>query len=1044
MVRSVVPQAAQHAPLEASTHRERFDSRYIRCSRASAQAPVLVSTSIPVTMAFAAPRQHLQRLDLGGDAGVGGNTLPRPRSAAGIVIKRPASAAGMRPASAAASLHAHRPRVPAARKRPSPPPPPRPALSTPRDEVRRIHSAWFEVETMLADNQPRHVRERERRLRAYHAANSSGDGAPAAQDEYGRTAEDLDPRRMGNAGALGAPPARDAEGRVLSRVQKLDAVLGVLERSLLGTVAGGAAAPESPVDAASAAYVNALVAGRGAHSQVDEERAAVRIQFHARQRHRRRKRDEVSDAPPARKESKAARNRLRLMAEHEDIAARAEAEEAEAARAGRYTGKVINTALSRDEETGAPLLPHGKGPPPLTRALSAAALVGGGSSSGGGGGGGISSSSMIGVGGSVTTCIPDARFNRSLSQAVLAARANDGQRAAERFDSEHFEKLAHAAQLELIARGGKYAQRSAAALSFGTSVRAVRETRFFRETETQVHSSWWRERQGGGRGSGLAARRTRTSKADSDQRRRRGKPFDLASSIWAPRAKWSDSRSLLDTEQAALRRFELDFHRMLDLKIGELITRSDDDQGHDADGDGRSDEVEEVESVLWAHHTELFTLFTYYASLGGDLHAMGLNQWSAFLDDFGLVSNASKHCKKADLDRLFIAVDSRAAQLEKSGAWQQAAAVGVAKKKALGRVEWGAALVHIAISRYVLTREESDVSEALERLLTEDILPRTDALVLAPCNSFRAAHCYLEGPSEELRRREPLLRALFVQVNAFQAQEVTKKDEAQLLSLAEWLALLKALELISSDLTERDATLCFAWSRMLVVDGWSEQGRLKESCLPFEGLCVHAHRRLSHQLRSARGAHLSSRHCPFLPPCLYMHTCTCTCACTCLCMCMCMSRVTIVPACRTSFSFCICLLPLAFCFLQRPRLPRHVHTAASASAASLSSRRCPPTPRSRRREPPTRASPTPQATWSTCRWRTPITMRPSLRSVPPRGARSPRSPSSAASPTPSRSHSATSSAPSGAGKRRRRPRGSAGGNVGALPPRRRPVPPRKT
>ena len=59
--------------------------------------------------------------------------------------------------------------------------------------------------------------------------------------------------------------------------------------------------------------------------------------------------------------------------------------------------------------------------------------------------------------------------------------------------------------------------------------------------------------------------------------------------------------------------------------------------------------------------------------------------------------------------------------------------------------------------------------------------------------------------------------------------------KATLMSLNEWRLLLKVLALLDGDITERDATMCFAWSRMCVVDETTRQGRMKENHLPFEG-----------------------------------------------------------------------------------------------------------------------------------------------------------------------------------------------------------------
>ena len=66
--------------------------------------------------------------------------------------------------------------------------------------------------------------------------------------------------------------------------------------------------------------------------------------------------------------------------------------------------------------------------------------------------------------------------------------------------------------------------------------------------------------------------------------------FDLMRSIWAPRAKWADSRSLYDTDECLAERFTNDWNRALELGIVNMVMKYDDDAAADDDGDGVPDE----------------------------------------------------------------------------------------------------------------------------------------------------------------------------------------------------------------------------------------------------------------------------------------------------------------------------------------------------------------------------------------------------------------------------------------------------------------------
>ena len=57
----------------------------------------------------------------------------------------------------------------------------------------------------------------------------------------------------------------------------------------------------------------------------------------------------------------------------------------------------------------------------------------------------------------------------------------------------------------------------------------------------------------------------------------------------------------------------------------------------------------------------------------------------------------------------------------------------------------------------------------------------------------------------------------------------------KLLSQDEFLIFCRACGLIGADLTERDATLAFSWSRVCVCDVSDERGQARDSQLPFEG-----------------------------------------------------------------------------------------------------------------------------------------------------------------------------------------------------------------
>ena len=342
------------------------------------------------------------------------------------------------------------------------------------------------------------------------------------------------------------------------------------------------------------------------------------------------------------------------------------------------------------------------------------------------------------------------------------------------------------------------------------------------------------------------------------------RPFDLTKTIWAPRKEWSDAKDFVDHEDILFQRFSADWRRALPLGLVNMIMCRDDDDDVHQDGDGVPDEVDEVGAVLLMNHewcTMAFNFFCLATRLGDDnLDEMGLEGWTQFAEDANLVNRQSEHCDPKHVGMIFREISAMGrlmARRAQEEAQQQAEAqrrrghsgvvaprssprAGVQTvedinhghsvhnaRQALSRVQFMVGLVRLAIAKYIMPGDCDDLSEAVQLLFQSCIRPALRH-VLVPPDEFRREVAYTPELSAVLCKHESSLRLIFAQLCLLSAHKL-------LCGLHTWRRFLAAAGLSGTDLSLADGTLCFLWSIICVVDGQTRGGRLKETCLPFEG-----------------------------------------------------------------------------------------------------------------------------------------------------------------------------------------------------------------
>ena len=328
----------------------------------------------------------------------------------------------------------------------------------------------------------------------------------------------------------------------------------------------------------------------------------------------------------------------------------------------------------------------------------------------------------------------------------------------------------------------------------------------------------------------------RDSSPQGDSEADRKAPFDLYRSVWRPRIKNAASKDLYDTEETIHARFQRDWQRMLSLGAAKLITGVDDE----ASVDPHAEEVQAVGECLLQNYQLCCALFWYYAaSKSGSLDSLSRKGFRNLCVDCGLARKKSKHCTQPDLDAIFSdLMDQRGTVSQPVTAdFADVARLAITaeglRDGSIRRAEFLLLLLRVAVAKYVLEGEMSDASDALHHFLRFDIVARIGDEKLQMPDDFRRRHAYTEPVCEELERSHGWLRRCFELGTSLNLNRGAPPRSS--LILEQWLELCHLLDVVGPDLGEREAVLCFSWSRMAVIDASSMRGRHKEGSLPFEG-----------------------------------------------------------------------------------------------------------------------------------------------------------------------------------------------------------------
>jgi len=302
----------------------------------------------------------------------------------------------------------------------------------------------------------------------------------------------------------------------------------------------------------------------------------------------------------------------------------------------------------------------------------------------------------------------------------------------------------------------------------------------------------------------------------------------LEDSIWAPRRYQCDSRHFYEREEVMRKMFDLDWRLArsggkLDNWITQKATMYEDAE----------EAMAAVTDVMWRYHKLLYSVFDFYAAIGAssNIFVIQVNAYLSLLSTVDVMVEDSALCSAGALGSLFKEANVRGASDGSDYNHSQA----------LNRQEFLWCVVRIAVQYKMALDPTVDARTPNPRLdvpvALVDFCERIEAKVCGEAqqssDNFRRECCYNEPVDIVLRRHEASLRTLFRLYSSIDNSLADKCKSGKLMGYSEFQTFTKDMGLIDGQFTAWDASLCFVWSRMRVVDENAASSRARLEQLQF-------------------------------------------------------------------------------------------------------------------------------------------------------------------------------------------------------------------